>query len=153
MFNFFSKKAVDFFSPQEKEQIVAAIKTAERKTSGEIRVYVENKCPYVDALDRTKEIFTKHNMQQTLQHNAVLVYVALVHRQLAIFGDEGIYQKTGNDFWNTAVKKMIENFCKENYTQGIIDVILQIGEALQLHFPYDEKTDVNELPDDIVFGK
>ena len=152
MFNIFRKKATDFFSAEEKEQIVTAIKHAEHKTSGEIRVYVENKCSYVDALDRAKEIFARHNMQQTRERNAVLIYVALVHRQFAILGDEGIHEKVGAEFWENEVKNMIEYFRHENYTQGIVHVIEKVGNALKDHFPYDEKNDKNELPDDILFG-
>ena len=87
------------------------------------------------------------------QRNAVLVYVALKDRQLALYADEGIYQKAGKDFWNTAVKKMLSHFNKEDYAQGIAAVVKEIGESLTDHFPYDGLTDKNELPDEIVFGK
>ena len=91
-------------------------------------------------------------MKQT-DRNAVLVYVALKDKQLAIFGDEGIHNKLGNEYWNTEVKKMISNFNKENYADGIKEVVKDIGEALTQLFPYNNDTDKNELPDDIVFGK
>ncbi len=32
-------------------------------------------------------------------------------------------------------------------------VVHDIGAALKYHFPYDRQTDINELPDDIVFGR
>jgi uncharacterized membrane protein len=152
MFSIFRKKAVNFFSEEEKKLIVSAIQNAERKTSGEIRVYIESKCRFVNPLDRAVEIFNKLNMQTTQQRNAVLLYVAVRDRQLAVFGDEGIHQKVGNVFWNEAVTKMIAHFNKQNYAEGIAQMVLEIGNALQHHFPYDEKTDINELPDDIVFG-
>jgi uncharacterized membrane protein len=153
MFNLFRKKAANYFSTEEKDKIVDAIKTAELSTSGEVRVYIENKCSYVNALDRAKEVFQQLHMQHTEQRNAVLVYVALKDRQLAVFGDEGIHQKVGDAFWNEAVKNMLQHFNKQNYAEGIAEIILKTGKALQLHFPYDAATDVNELPDDIVFGK
>jgi uncharacterized membrane protein len=153
MFSLFRKKANDFFSSEEKEKILSAIQKAEQTTSGEIRVYVEKHCRFVDAIDRAAEVFYSLKMDQTAYRNATLIYVALKDRQMAVFGDEGIYSKTGKEFWNDAVKKMIKNFNKENYAQGIIEVIEQIGAALTHHFPYDASTDKNELPDDIVFGK
>ena len=153
MFSFFRKKSSSFFSEEEKQTITSAIQQAERKTSGEVRVYIESKCSYVNAIDRAVEIFGKLNMHQTQQRNAVLVYVAVKDRQLAIFGDEGIHQKVGNDFWNNAVKQMVQHFNKNNYAVGIAEIVIAIGDSLQHHFPYDEKTDINELPDDIVFGK
>ena len=153
MFSLFRKKANDFFSAEEKEKILSAIQKSEQTTSGEIRVYVEHRCRFVDAIDRAAEVFYSLKMNQTVHHNATLVYVALKDRQMAVFGDEGIYSKTGKEFWNDAVKKMVKNFNKENYAQGIIEVVEQIGAALAHHFPYDASTDKNELPDDIVFGK
>jgi hypothetical protein len=47
MFNFFRKKATDFFSSEEKELITSSIQHAEKQTSGEVRVFIESKCTYV----------------------------------------------------------------------------------------------------------
>ena len=48
---------------------------------------------------------------------------------------------------------MLSEFKKENYAEGLVEVIYKIGHCLKSHFPYDAATDKNELPDDIVFGK
>jgi len=151
LFSLFRKK--DFFSEEEKQRIIEAVRNAERMTSGEVRVFVENRCSYMDAIDRAKEIFAELKMYETHDRNAVLVYVALKDKQLAILGDEGIHSKLGNDYWNTEVKKMIGNFNRENYADGITEVVMDIGEALTQLFPYNNDTDKNELPDDIIFGK
>jgi len=151
LFSLFKKK--DFFTEEEKLQIVEAVRKAERTTSGEVRVFVENRCSYMDAIDRAKEIFVDLKMNETADRNAVLVYIAMKDHQLAVFGDEGIHSKLGNDYWNAEVRKMISNFNKENYADGIKEVVTDIGEALTQLFPYNNDTDKNELPDDIVFGK
>ena len=151
LFSLFKKK--DFFTEEEKLQIVEAVRNAERRTSGEVRVFVENRCSYMDAIDRAKEIFVDLKMNVTADRNAVLVYIALKDHQLAIFGDEGIHSKLGNDYWNAEVKKMISKFNREDYADGITEVVTDIGEALTQLFPYNNDTDKNELPDDIVFGK
>jgi len=148
---FFSKK--DFFSPAEKNQIVAAIREAEQQTSGEVRVYIESRCRFVDPLDRAAEIFWLLKMEHTEARNAVLVYIAIRDRQLAILGDKGIHEKVGEVFWNQEVNKIISQFRRVGYADAIVKMILDIGAALKFHFPYDRKTDVNELPDDIVFGR
>jgi len=153
MFSLFKKKAVDYFSAEQKEQIVEAIRAAELKTSGEVRIYIESHCTYIDPLRRAKELFESLNMHQTEARNAVLVYVAMKDKQLAVFGDEGIHQKVGDAFWNTEVKKMLSHFNQQNYATGIANIIQEIGTALQTHFPYNALTDKNELPDEIVFGK
>lgn len=153
MFPFSRKNNQGYFSKEEQEEIVQAIKAAELKTSGEIRVYVEGKCRFVDAIDRAAEIFYNLKMNETIHKNATLVYLAMKHRQVAVFGDEGILKKTGSAFWHDNVKDMLQHFHKENYVTGICEVIAKIGHALELHFPYEKDTDKNELPDEIVFGK
>lgn len=148
----FSKKK-EYFSEQEKERIVEAIRSCEKTTSGEIRVFVESKNPFVDPLDRAGEIFFKLEMDQTEHRNGVLLYVAMKHNELALFGDEGIYKATGAGYWNVAVQNMLSEFKNENITDGIVKCILSVGNTLREKFPYDPTADKNELPDEIVFGK
>ncbi len=137
----------------ENQQIVAAIGQAERQTSGEIRVFVESRCRFVIPLDRAAEVFAGLKMDQTAQRNAVLIYVALKDRQLALFGDKGIHEKVGDAFWNAQIRLILSHFSRENYAEGIARVVSEIGEALRTHFPFDKDTDINELPDDIVYGR
>lgn len=151
MFSLFKKKPL--FTEAEQQQIIEAVRTAEQNTSGEVRVFVESRCRYLDALDRAAEIFFHLEMDETEAHNGVLVYVALKDRQLAVYGDKGIHEKVGTDYWDKEVALMIRNFNKEDYAAGISQCILDIGQALQTHFPYNRTSDKNELPDDIVFGK
>jgi len=148
----FSRKK-EFFSKEENEKIVQSIRNAEKQTSGEVRVFVENKCRFIDPLDRALEIFAQLKMQNTQHRNAVLVYVAIKDRQLAVYGDTGIHQITGQDYWKTAVSNMVSQFNKENYAEGIASCVTMIGKTLQEHFPYEKDEDKNELPDEIIFGK
>jgi uncharacterized membrane protein len=145
------RKTVEFFSEEEKARIVQAIRDQERRTSGEIRVYVEGRCRFVDPVDRAMEVFNVLEMEKTEHRNGVIIYIAVKDQQLAIFGDEGIHLKLGDAFWNEEVKKMLAEFNGENFTEGIIHIIGDVGNALYMNFPYD-RSDKNELPDDIVFG-
>jgi uncharacterized membrane protein len=148
---FFRKK--DFFSEEEKKLIIDAIREAEQQTSGEIRVYVESRCRFVDPLDRAAEVFAFLKMKKTISRNAVLVYLAVKDRQLAIFGDQAIHEKVGEEFWKKEVLQIISQFQREHFAEAIAKVIKEIGDALRYHFPYDRQSDINELPDDIVFGR
>ncbi len=151
IFSFFKKR--EFFSAQDKEQIIEAIRKAEKETSGEIRIYVESKNAYMDAIDRAAEVFFKLKMQETDHRNAVLLYIAMKDHELALFADEGIYQKAGAAYWDNAVKNMLSQFTKENISNGIAQCVKEIGETLKEKFPYIPTEDKNELPDEIVFGK
>ncbi len=141
-----------FFTDEEQQRIIAAIRASEKRTSGEIRVFIESKCSYVDAVDRAAEIFFGLQMEKTEDRNGVLLYIATKDHQLAIFGDKGIHEKVGSAFWNTEVRKILNEFSKHHSADGIVKIVNEIGEALVTHFPY-ENEDRNELPDDIVFGR
>lgn len=146
----FGKK--ELLSEEEKNRLVQAVRGAERLTSGEIRLFVESRCAYMDALDRATEIFRSLGMEKTRQRNSVLLYIALKDHQFAILGDEGIHNKVGHDFWKKEAQLLKSHFSQHRFIEGMETCIREIGESLQLHFPY-ESGDANELPDDIVLGK
>ena len=148
----FSKKK-PFFTEEQNEKIVNAIRNAEMQTSGEVRIFVENRCKYVDALDRAKQLFDNLEMGKTQLRTGVLFYIAIKDRQLAIYADKGIHEAAGPNYWKNSVKDILSVFSKENITEGIIASISKIGQALKTYFPYEKEIDKNELPDEIVFGK
>jgi uncharacterized membrane protein len=152
LFNFF-KKAERFFSDEERKQIVQSIQLAEQQTSGEIRLFVESRCRFVDAVDRAQELFFNLKMYETQDRNAVLVYLAIKDKQIAIFADEGIHKKLGNEFWENEINIILKSFKNKQFVDGINGMIGDIGEALKKEFPYNRKNDINELSDDIIFGK
>jgi uncharacterized membrane protein len=147
------QKQKEFFSAEEKQRVVAAIQKAEQRTSGEVRVFVESRCRFVDAIDRAKELFFQLSMDKTVERNGTIVYVAVKDKQAAVFGDEGIHQKVGQKYWEDAINKMMVCFKQANLADGIEQAVFTIGEALYQNFPYNRETDKNELPDDIVFGR
>ena len=150
-FSFFKKKT--FFTDAEKQRVVDAIRKAEKRTSGEVRVFVESKNSYVDPMDRAAEIFYNLKMDKTDERNAVLLYIAINDKELALFGDEGIYKATGEEFWNASVKSMLTEITADDIIGGMVHCISTIGETLHEKFPYNKLEDKNELPDEIVFGK
>jgi uncharacterized membrane protein len=146
----FRKKA--FFTADEAAVIVAAIREAEKLTSGEIRLYVETKCAFMDPLDRAAEVFKELNMYKTSLHNGVLLYVATQDKQMCVYADSGIRSVVDVDVWKNAVQLMQQNFTNQQYVEGLVSCVKYIGILLQQYFPYDSQ-DKNELPDNIVFGK
>ncbi|MFC3416322.1 TPM domain-containing protein [Algoriphagus hitonicola] len=143
--------AKKLFSDEEKKQIVAAIRTAENQTSGEIQVHIENHCRG-DVLDRAAEVFEKLKMYQTAQRNGVLFYLAVLDHKFAILGDAGINRVVPKDFWESIKDHMTSRFKKGEFTLGLIDGIHSAGEQLAAHFPHQGDDDENELSDEISFG-
>lgn len=128
-----------------------AIRAAEANTSGEIRVHVEDYSRY-DVLARTRYLFTKLGMHQTVAHNGVLIYVAVKDHQVAIFGDSGIDAVVEPDFWESEIALLIEYFKKNDYLTGLELAISRVGEKLKVYFPHQGDADQNELSDEISVG-
>jgi uncharacterized membrane protein len=140
-----------FFTSEQKKLIRQAIAAAELETSGEIRVHIERRCRG-DVLDRGAYLFEKLGMHKTARRNGVLFYLAVEDQKFAILGDAGINAVTPEDFWDSIKEKMQEEFREGRYADGLQWGIRQAGDSLREHFPHQDD-DINELPDDISFGK
>lgn len=138
------------FNTEQKNAIVNAIKAAENKTSGEIKVHIENRCRG-DVLDRASEVFAILKMHKTELRNGVLFYLALDDHKFAILGDAGINQTVDENFWDHIKETMLSYFKEGSITDGLCEGIHMAGEALKSHFPIQDD-DKNELSDEISFG-
>ncbi len=138
-------------SIEEEQQIVQAIKAAEFQTGGEIRIHIESVCKG-DVLDRAAWLFKSLKMHETALRNGVLIYLSTSDRKFAIIGDAGINAVVPAGFWDDVKDLMISNFSKGDLVQGFVLGIAKVGEKLKEFFPYQE-ADINELPDEISYGK
>lgn len=137
------------FSEQEQQLIRNAIESAERFTSGEIRICVEKTCSE-PVLDRAANYFKKLGMDKTAKRNGVLIYVATSDHQFAVIGDSGINMLVPHDFWDSTKEAMLTQFKNGELAGGIITGVKLAGEQLQSFFPYHD-SDVDELPNDISY--
>lgn len=141
----------ELFGEAEEARIETAIEQAELNTSGEIRLHVENKCKE-QVLDRAAFIFDELEMQKTELRNGVLIYAAFQDRKLAVIGDAGINAAVPEGFWDELKSDLVKRFSAEQYIDGLEEAILRAGDQLKSFFPY-QSDDVNELPNQISFGK
>lgn len=139
------------FSKEEETRITSAIQTAEKGTSGEIRIFVEDFCLRDFAVERAEEVFQLFGMFNTRDRNAVLIYLAEKSRHFAIWGDAGIHEKVGFQFWEAEKKLLQEHFQADAAADGVCKAIEMIGNRLREYFPSDDNNE-NELPDDIIYG-
>lgn len=143
-------KVEDFLTAEEEQEIVSAIGTAEKNTSGEIRVHIEKETS-IAAIDRAVEVFQKLNMENTRERNGVIIYIAVKSHQFAIYGDKGINEKVADDFWDCTKDVMMKHFKEGNFKQGLTEGILNAGEQLKKHFPFQDD-DTDELSNEISKG-
>lgn len=140
----------NFLTPADEEAIIAAIQQAEKNTSGEIRIHIENHSEK-PPLERAQEVFHVLGMDATSQRNGVLFYVGVSDRSFAIIGDEGIDKAVEADFWDCTRDIVISNFKEGRFSDGLVAGILRAGDRLQAYFPFNNE-DKNELPDTISKG-
>ena len=142
--------AREFFTQEERAEIENAISEAEKVTSGEIRVHLENTCDE-KILDHTSWIFEELEMHATEKRNGVLIYMAVEDKTFAIIGDAGINELVPADFWENIKEEMRAAFKQDRFKEGLLEAVNSIGIDLKVQFPIRED-DENELPNAISFG-
>jgi uncharacterized membrane protein len=140
-----------FLRELEHDRITGAIKQAEAKTSGEIRVFIQRGMLEGDPVASAQRKFHELGMQKTKERNAVLIFVAPRAQKFAVIGDEGIHQKCGETFWQELVERMRRHFRNENFTEALVEAVEEAGKLLARHFPKTGGAE-NELPDQIIEG-
>ena len=143
-------KTEDFLTKEEEQEIVQAIVTAEKNTSGEIRVHIEETSEK-PPLERAKEVFSTLEMYKTEARNGVLFYIGVANKGFAILGDEGINNVIEADFWDCTKDIVLEHFKNKEFKKGLVEGVLRAGEKLKHYFPY-QSDDTNELSNEISKG-
>lgn len=136
--------------PEEDARVVAAIREAERHTSGEIRVHVAPRCPG-DPGEAARAWFAKLGMTRTALRNGVLLFFAEEDRKFSVVGDEGIHRAVGEAFWEEVRDALQEKLRRGRAADGIVEAIERIGRELGRSFPH-ASDDRNELSDDVSRG-
>ena len=104
-------KTRHFLKALDEARIVEAIRVAENRTSGEIRVFVSSrKRPGHPVLERAARQFEKLGMAKTRGRNGVLIYFVPINREFAIIGDKGVHEKCGDAFWRAVAAEMTGHF-------------------------------------------
>lgn len=141
--------ASKYFTKEQQHEIIAAIEDAEKSSSGEIRVHIEEHCK-ADPLDRAAYFFAKLDMHKTQLRNGVLFYVAYKDHKLAVIGDSGINACVPPAFWDEIKNTMITQFSQGKIIEGISDGVRMAGTQLKEFFPL-QHDDTNELSNEISF--
>jgi uncharacterized membrane protein len=138
----------EFLARLDEARITAAIREAESRTSGEIRVHIQPKALGGDLRFVAERTFERLGMTKTALRNGVLLFIASEENRFHIAGDKGIDEKVPPGFWDSVIAHLRSRFHAAEYTNGIVDAIGMVGEHLARYFPPVEG-DVNELPNDL----
>jgi uncharacterized membrane protein len=139
-------------SKQELDEIAAAIKNAETRTSGEIRVAIrqrrsrQEKGLSVEQVARRE--FVHLGMRNTEQRTGILIFVLVEAREFFILADEHINGKVAPASWNSAADAMAARFRGKEFKQGLLEAVQTVGDHLAVHFP-PSPGDKNELSNEV----
>jgi uncharacterized membrane protein len=125
----------EFLSKLEHDRIVQAIRDAESRTSGEIRVYIQRGKLNVDPLIAAQRKFHRLGMHRTPERNGILIFVTPRAHKFAVVGDKAVHEKCGEQFWQRLVDSMREHFRNERFSHALVEAIEEAGKALATHFP------------------
>ena len=139
----------EFLSKLEHDRILRAIREAESKSSGEIRVLIQRGNLKSDPLVAAQKKFHRLGMHKTRERNSVLIFIAPRVHKLAVVGDYAIHEKCGDEFWQRLVERMRTHFQNEKFSDALIETVNEVGSLLTKHFPQTVR-DTNELPDDVI---
>jgi len=141
----------DFLTDAERRVVAEAISKAERATSGEIRVHIEEHIEE-DVLDHAAYIFEELGMQNTRERNGILIYVCVADRLVAVLGDKGINEKVPDGFWDGTVEVLKSHFAAGKKAEGLCEAVRMVGERLSTFFP-PKGDDPNELSNEVTYGR
>ncbi len=142
-------KSREFINQLDEAKIVEAIAAAERRSSGEIRVFISDRQVNDDPLARAEQRFAKLGMTKTRERNGVLLYFAPRSQKFAICGDTGIHEKCGPAFWEEVAAEIETQMRAGSFTQAVTSAVEKVGGLLARHFPR-RGDDSDELPNEIV---
>jgi uncharacterized membrane protein len=142
---------MNIYSQSDLDFLKSCIEKAEKTTSGEIRLHLEAVCSNEIPENRAQEVFMELGMTQTKQRNAILIYLAFESKKFVLWGDQGIHERVGQDFWDKQAQFLSEQLKDGNFVSGMQKVIEQLGVALGEFFPWDD-SDKDELDNSISTG-
>jgi uncharacterized membrane protein len=137
----------EFLAEADLAAVAAAVAEAEARTSAEIRVHVDPRCPGAP-MARAVEVFERLGMARTARRNGVLVYLAIEDRKLAVIGDAGVHARVPGDYWERLRDDLAARLREGRPRDGLIAAVATVGETLQRHFPRGPG-DRNELSDEV----
>jgi uncharacterized membrane protein len=143
--------AAEFLSKAERERVSQAIGEAERLTSGEIRVHLEDHIEE-DVVDHAVFVFEELGMHRTDQRNGVPIYVCVADRKVAVIGDKGINERVPEGFWTDVVAVLKLHFAAGRRADGLAEAVHMVASKLKQHFPL-LTNDRNELSNEVSFSR
>ena len=138
-----------FLARLDRARLEKAIREAERSNTGQVRVIVLPRVRgnLAKVADLTAE---RLHMRATPDRNGVLILVVPGRREFHVWGDLGIHERVGDEFWKRVAGQISQEFQRGDFTAGLLSGIEEIGRQLTAHFPAAPGSAANTLSDSVV---
>lgn len=140
-----------FLTAAESQRMTEAIARVERGTSAELKLLIVRHC-WGKLHEKARRLFYKHGLDRTAERNAVMILLVTSNREFLIFGDQGIHQHVGLNFWLDVRDAMANEFRAGRVIEGLETGIGRIGEKLAAYFPA-KANHPNELRDEVAYDR
>lgn len=147
----------DFLTQEEQVAVEGMIATAEKVTSGEIKVCVVQSSKGYSGFTKKKRVnnradkeFFELGLDHTVEHTGILVMISLDERMVAVRAGRSIAEKCDISVWNEVVAEIIDGIKKGQNAEGLCIAVAHMGAILSEHFlPSDDNPD--EISNEIIF--
>lgn len=141
-----------FLSKQDLKDIAEAIREAEQKTSGEIRVGIRQKRAKkeksLSVEHMARQEFVRLNMMKTKERTGILIFILTESREFYVLADEHINEKVAPRSWESVADAMAAKFARKEFRQGLLEAVQTVGDHLAAHFPA-KPSDKDELSNEV----
>ncbi len=128
--------------------VEAAIRVAEERTSGEIRVFISRQSPSNPEREARRQ-FGILEMTRTPLRNGVLLYFAPANRAFAVADDESLAFRIGTALTETVRAAMEPAWTEGRFHEAVLAAVDAAGVELSRHFPRS-RIDRDDLPNHVL---
>ncbi len=96
--------------------------------------------------------FYNRNINLTVDHTGILIYISLFERKVRVVADQGISAKVAQEIWQKIVNTIVHGIRRKDHGNAISASVDQCADILASHFPV-KAGDYNELGNEVVIGR
>lgn len=134
------------------DAITTAVKDAERKHGGEIRVAIEADLPLRNLFaaqtgrERAVQVFSELCVWDTAARNGVLIYLCLADRNIEIVADRGFEGRVSADQWSAVCHAMEQQLRAGQFAKAVTDAVRAVSALIAAQFPIADRNELSDSP-------
>lgn len=138
----------DFLTSEQEQAVAEAIRVAESRTGGEIRVVITSR--WILRPERHAwRLFNRLEMTRTRHRNGALIVLFTRRRRFVVLGDSGLHKIIKPGYWDGIAVEMTNLLHEGRKLDALTAAIRTLGDTMAGHWP-PEALNPDELPNTII---